>query len=182
VTVVVPADAEQTGPAVRALETVEGAAYLRLGKQADTVPGLNGRFRLGRAELIGEGTDVAIVAMGTVAAEAVRAAELLADEGLGATVAVVSSFNPAPEEDLAGLLETVPLAATLEAHYATGGVGSLVAELVAERGLGARLLRCGVTTMPSGAVGSTAFLHERHGLTAEAVAHRSLAALRPVGG
>ncbi|HEV7459699.1 MAG TPA: transketolase C-terminal domain-containing protein [Solirubrobacteraceae bacterium] len=182
VTVVVPADAAQTRPAVEALEAVPGAVYLRLGKRADAVPGLDGRFRMGRAEMIGDGTDVAIVAIGTVAAEAVRAAELLADEGLDATVAIVSSFNPAPEDDLAALLETVPLAVTVEAHYATGGLGSFVAELVAERGLGARLVRCGVTTMPSGSVGSTAFLQERHGLTAEAVADRSLAALRPVGG
>jgi len=182
VTVVVPADAAQTRPALRALEGVEGPVYLRLGKQADPVPGLDGRFRLGRAELIGEGTDLAVLTVGTVAAEGVRAAELLAEAGLNATVAVVSSFNPAPAGDLAALLEAVPLAVTLEAHYTTGGLGSFVAELIADRGLAVTLVRCGVTGMPSGRVGSQRYLHERHGLTAEAVVERSLAAMRTVKG
>jgi transketolase len=182
VTVVVPADAAQTAPALRALGGVAGPVYLRLGKQADPVPGLDGRFRLGRAELIGEGTDVAVLVMGTVAGEGVRAAELLAVAGLDATVAVVSSFNPAPVGDVVALLETVPLAVTLEAHYATGGLGSFVAELVADRALPVRLIRCGVTGMPSGRVGSQRHLHAEHGLTAEAVAERSLAAIRTVAG
>lgn len=182
VTVVVPADAAQTRPALRALDDVEGPVYLRLGKQADPVPGLHGRFRLGRAELIGEGTDVAILTMGTVAAEGVRAAERLAEVGVNATVAVVSSFNPAPVDDLVALLETVPLAVTLEAHYATGGLGSFVAELMADRGLAGRLVRCGVVGMPSGRVGSQRYLHAQHGLDAESVVERSVAAMRTVNG
>ena len=182
VTVVAPADAGQTRPALRAHGAVDGAVYLRLGKQADPVPGLDGRFRLGRAELIGDGTDVAIVTMGTAAAEGVRAAERLAEAGVAATVAVVSSFNPSPVDDLAALLETVPLAVTLEDHYAIGGLGSLVAEIVADLGLGVRLLRCGVSEMPSGRVGSQGHLRAGHGLDAEAVAARSLAAMRTVSG
>ncbi|MDQ6914639.1 MAG: 1-deoxy-D-xylulose-5-phosphate synthase, partial [Actinomycetota bacterium] len=67
VTVVVPADAEQTAAALRAVEAVERPIYLRLAKHAPPVPGLDGRFRLGRAELIGDGADVAILALGTVA-------------------------------------------------------------------------------------------------------------------
>lgn len=178
VTVVVPADAAQTRPALRALRDVDGPVYLRLGKQADPVPGLGGRFRLGRAELIGEGTDVAILVMGTVAAEGVRAAEQLSREGIDATVAVVSSFNPAPVDDLAALLESVPVAVTLEAHYATGGLGTFAAELVADRGLGVRVVRCGVTAMPSGRVGSQRYMHEQHGLDAQTVVERALAATR----
>jgi transketolase len=178
VAVVVPADAGQTATALRELESLDRPVYLRLAKQSAPVPGLDGRFRLGRAESIGDGADVAIVAVGTMASEAVVAAERLAEAGVGATVAVVSSFNPAPEEDLAALLDSVPLAVTVEAHYAVGGVGSLVAEVVADRGLSARVVRCGVTAMPGGAVGSSQHMRARHGLTAEAVAERALAALR----
>jgi transketolase len=177
ITVVVPADAEQTTAALRAIEEVDGPVYLRLAKQAPPVAGLDGRFRLGRAELIGDGTDVAILAMGTAAGEAVGAARRLADAGVGATVAVVSSFNPAPADDVAGLLENVPVAVTVEAHYASGGLGSMVAEVVADRGLAVRLERCGVTGMPGGSVGGSAYLRERYGITAEALADRALAAL-----
>ncbi|MDQ6915355.1 MAG: 1-deoxy-D-xylulose-5-phosphate synthase, partial [Actinomycetota bacterium] len=165
-----------------AVEAVERPIYLRLAKHAPPVPGLDGRFRLGRAELIGDGADVAILALGTVAGQAVAAARHLADAGVSATVAVVSSFNPAPEEDIAALLERVPVAVTVEAHYAVGGLGSLVAEVVADRGLAVRLVRCGVTGMPGGTVGSSAYLRARHGLSAEAVADRTLAALDPRAG
>jgi transketolase len=176
--IVAPADPAQAANAVRELETLERPFYLRLAKQSDPVPELDGRFRLGRAERIGHGRDCAVVSFGATAAEAVRAAERLAEAGVEATVMVVSSLNPAPEEDLAELIGEVPVVATLEDHYVAGGIGSVVAELVAERGLGARLVRCGVRRMPSGHVGSPEHLRSDHGLTAEAVAEGALAALR----
>jgi transketolase len=122
---------------------------------------------LGRAELLSEGTDVALVAIGSIAHEAVGAAQRLAEVGIGATVVVVSSFNPAPEEDLAEALAQVPLAVAVEAHYRQGGLGSLVAEVIAERGLPCRLVRAGVERMPAGRSGSQAYLEDAHGLSAE---------------
>ena len=82
VTVAVPADGPQARAAANALADLDEAAYLRLGKDSEPVPGLDGRFELGRAELIGEGSDVALVAMGPLAREAVAAAERLADAGV----------------------------------------------------------------------------------------------------
>lgn len=182
VTVVAPADDAQVRAAMTALTDVEGPAYLRLGKDGDPVPGLDGRFELGRAELIGEGTDVALVALGPMARDAVVAAERLAAAGVAATVAVVSSFNPAPAEDLAELLSSVPLAVSAEAHYVVGGLGSFLSELVAERGLGCRVLRCGPSSMPTGITGSRDHLHELYGLSAKAMAQRALNALQLSGG
>ena len=57
---------------------------------------------------------------------------------------IVASVSPAPVDDLAGLLARLPVALTVEAHYRVGGVGSLVAEVIAERDLRCRLVRCGV--------------------------------------
>jgi transketolase len=141
------------------------------------VPGLDGRFRLGRAELIGDGDDLAILACGGMVGEAIAAAELLGAEGVGTTVAVTASLSPAPVEDLAELLGRVPLAIALEAHYTTGGLGSLACEVVAERGLGCRVIRQGVTKVPRGESGSTRYLFERHGLTARAVADAAVSVL-----
>ncbi|HYV17304.1 MAG TPA: transketolase C-terminal domain-containing protein [Conexibacter sp.] len=165
IAVVAPADPQQTRIALPAVQALPGPAYLRLGKESAPVAGLDGRFALGRAERIGEGRDVAIVALGGIAAQAVAAAEVLAADGIEATVAVVSSLNPAPVDDLAELLGDVPLALTAEAHYVNGAVGSLVAEVIAEQRLDCRLVRAGLRATPAGVTGSRPYLDERHGLS-----------------
>jgi transketolase len=175
-TVLAPADDDQARAAVPATCDLRGPAYLRVAKAGPAVPGLDGRFRLGRLEQIGDGADVALVSLGGVAREAVGAAALLERDGVDATVAVVSSFNPSPLEDLKALLARVPLAVSVEAHYVDGGLGTFVAETIAEAGLHCRLVRCGVRTMPTGESGSREYLQELHGLSAAAVARATLQA------
>jgi transketolase len=69
------------------------------------------------------------------------------------------------------------LAVTLEAHYVRGGIGSLVSEIVAEGGLGCRVLRRGMEMMPRGRTGDTAYLYDRYGLSGRHVADSVLSAL-----
>jgi transketolase len=177
-TVVAPADHQQMASAVRATWNLPGPIYYRSGKDDKmVVAGLDGRFRLGHAEVVHEGSDVAIVAMGSVASEAASAAKTLAERGVGARVVVVGSVQPAPVDDLRAALAGIPLVLTVEAHYAAGGVGSLVAEVVAEAGLACRLVRCAVREQPDARVGSQAFLHQRYGLSASALVDTVLARL-----
>lgn len=177
-TIVAPADADQARAALRqAHDLVDGPVYFRLCKTGSAVPGLEGRFRLGRLEQLGSGEDVALIALGEMAATAVRSGELLREQGIESTVAVISSLNPSPNGDLAELLSRVSLAMTIESHYINGGIGSLVAEVIAEHGLGARLIRRGVREMPRGVTGTPAYLYERCGLNAEAIAHAASGAL-----
>jgi len=175
--VLAPADPEQTRAAVMSLGDLDGPAYLRLGKSGESIPGLGGRFRLGRLELIGHGADLAIVTYGSLAREALAAKCVLAREGIETTVAVAASLSPAPRDDLAELLAMVPLVIALESHYAIGGVGSLVAELAAEGGFGCSVLRRGIEHMPRGEAGSPEYLLERHGLDARSVAKAAQLAL-----
>lgn len=167
---ITPADADQARRALRATLELPGPSYFRLCKEGSSVPGLEGRFELGRAAVIAEGEDVALIALGNMASTAVTAAQELSRSGISASVIVVSSFNPSPIEDIAELLDGMPLAVTLEAHYLTGGLGSFVAEVIAERGLGCRLVRAGVAEMPRGATGSPGYLYERVGLSPEQIA------------
>jgi transketolase len=180
ITVIAPADAAQTRTALEASWDIPGPVYYRLGKDDKTiVPGLDGRFAMGRVQVIAEGEDLLLVVMGSVASEAATAARELAEQGISCTVAVVPCLNPAPTDDLAALLARFPLALTVEAHYIVGGVGSLVSEVVAERGLPCRVVRCGVRTAPDGRSGSQNYLHQLHGLSSAAliqVARRELQA------
>lgn len=178
--VLAPADPDQAVAALAATEEVAAPVYVRLGKEAQPVPGLEGRFALGRAEAIGDGEDVAIVALGTMASEAVEAARLLAARGIAATVVVVASVSPPPVKDLVDVLSRVDLALTVEAHYLVGGVGSLVCEVVAEQELGCRVVRRGVERMPRGVTGTQRYLYDVFGLSAAQLADSVIEALAPV--
>jgi len=155
-----------------------GPIYYRLGKDdRTTVPGLDGRFELGRLQMIREGGDLLIVAMGAIASEAVRAAQLLHDRGVSSEVAVAASLSPAPLADLADALHRFPLVLTVEAHYPAGGLGSLVAEVIAEQGISCRLVRCAAGGAPHGVSGSTDYMHRASGLSGDCLAGRVLEAL-----
>ena len=175
--VVAPADPDQARAAVNATGDIRGPIYFRVGKGAQSIPELGGRFSPGRAELVREGGDVAIVALGAAGRIALDAADLLAQSGIGAAVSIVSSFNPSPIEDIANLLDRIPVVITVEVHYLNGGLGSFVAEVIAEHGLGTRLVRSAVREMPRAISGTQQYLLEHYGLTSRMVAESALSSL-----
>jgi transketolase len=178
ITVVAPADYEQAHAAVMATWALPGPVYYRLGKDdKTTVPGLGGRFGLGRLEIIREGADLLIVAMGSIATEAMIAAEALAARGVASTVAIVASVTPAPVQDLAEALARFRLALTVEAHYVVGGVGSLVSEVVAQQGLDCRVVCCGVRSAPAGISGSQGYMYDLCGISSSALVDTALRSL-----
>jgi transketolase len=180
-TIVVPADYMQTRTALRATWDIPGPVYYRLGKdERTTVRGLGGTFEMGRAQTIQEGDDVEVIAMGSVAAEAAAAVDLLAAEGISAGFTVVACVAPSPVDDLTRLLARTPVAITVEAHYAVGGVGSLVSEVIAERGLSTRVVRCAVGARASRRSGSETYLLRSHGLDRQAVAAAAMQAVRMI--
>ncbi|HJZ76187.1 MAG TPA: transketolase C-terminal domain-containing protein [Vicinamibacterales bacterium] len=169
-TLVCPADWRQAAHAIIATSTVPGPVYYRLGKDDHTiVPGLDGRFRLGGVEIVKRGDDLLMLSSGAITVDAAGAARALAVGGIATTLAVVSSFNPSPDDDLARLLARFAVVTTIEAHYVTGGLGSLVAEIVAERGLRCRLVRVGVRDMPRGVSGSQGYLQQLHGISSASI-------------
>lgn len=179
ITVIAPADHEQARAAFLATWDLPGPIYYRLGKDdKTTVPGLGGRFELGRIQLIRDGADLLIIVMGSVANEVASAAAALASQGIACTVAVVACVHPAPVDDLAALVARFPLVLAVEAHYEVGGVGSLVSEVIAEQGLGCRVVRCGVRTLPNGISGSQGYLYGVHGLSSNALVETALRELQ----
>lgn len=180
-TVAAPADPAQAAAAIEATWNLPGPVYLRLGKQGEEISGLGGRFELGRSDVLREGADLALIALGGIAGETLAASETLAAQGLEASVAIVSSLTDGIDEPLVALLERVPLALTVEEGYVNGGLGSSVAELVAERGLACRIIRCGATAAPRGAIGGRPFLNEIAGISAAKLTEAALRAA-PVAG
>jgi transketolase len=177
--VIAPADSAQCRSALLASHEAAGPVYFRLGKDdAYAVPGLDGRFEAGRAHRVRQGRDVLFIAMGASTRQALQAADLLAAQGWESTVLAVSSISPAPVEDIRAALAEFPSAITVEAHYTTGGLGSLVCEVAGDHGIACRIARCGVTGSPAGLQGNQEYLNHLHGFSPERLAETALRNLR----
>jgi transketolase len=179
---IAPADGAQASNAIRATLNLPGPVFYRLGKNDQiVVPGLEGRFELGRLQVIHEGHDLLFISTGAIASEVAIACTLLHKRGVTCTSAVVASMNPPPVDDLVNLLKRFHIVFTVETHYITGGLGSLVSEVIAEHGLACRVIRCGIKKKPSGITGSQLYLQDLHGLSAKALAKTVLHSLRGGG-
>jgi transketolase len=176
--VLAPADALQMRNILGATWDRPGPAYFRLGRNDDMrMPGLEGAFAWNKVSVCRDGADVVILATSTISTNVARAAELLDEAGVSCRLAVVAQINPVPQEDLLSVLRGFRLAVTVENHVVDGGLGSFVAEVLAEAGLPCRLLRCGFRLSLDGVSGSTAYLNARHGLAPESLAATIIQAL-----
>jgi transketolase len=177
-TVLAPADHRQTRTALEKSWNLPGPVYYRLGKNDKTVvPGLDGRFGMGGAELVRDGSDILMVTAGSISAEVVGAAEILSSQNIHCAVLVAASLNPAPLAELAERLGRYRVAMTVEAHYVAGGLGSCVAEVIAEHELPCRLVRCGVRRTPDALTGRLDYLNHQHGISREALVETAQMAL-----
>ncbi len=178
-TIVIPADSEQAAAALRATSGHAGPVYYSLGKDDRlAAPGLNGRFELGKVQVLREGADTVLVTMGSISHEVVAAAEGLAKKGIQATVVVVSNFNPDPDEDLARILRSFDTAFSVEAQTLSGGLGAFVAGVIACRGLLCRLTMAGVRISPDGTSGVQPERWRKYGLDRESIIRTVFSHLR----
>lgn len=178
ITLITPADYLQASSALQKTWDLPAPVYYRLGKNDQyQVPGLNGRFEVGEYQMVQQGKDLLFISLGSIAEQVCRCIELLEAKGIKAAHVIVSCLNPSPEAELIRLMASFPLVITVEAHYVSGGIGSFVSELIAEKQPGCRLVRCGISGRVSGKVGSQAFLYQLYHLSADALAEKALRAL-----
>jgi len=172
---IAPADYSQTLSAVKATWDLPGPVYYRIGKDdRRKVPGLDGHFELGKPDVLGDGADLLLLSTGAVSVEAAGAVQKLAAKGVRSTLAIVSTLNPPPGADLLALLGDFPVAITVEAHRVSGGLGSLVCEVIAENRLRCQAVRVGVSGPPTAVTGSEAYLLRRHGLDRDSLTTTAL--------
>jgi transketolase len=176
-TVLAPADGAQAVTALLASWDLPGPVYYRIGKDdRRSLPELKGRFRLGHLEILRHGTDAAVLATGAIATEAATACSQLEAMGISCTFAMAACLAPAPRDEIASLVDSVPLVLTVETHYVVGGLGSLVAEVIAEAGVGCRLIRAGVDAVPDRYSGGQPYMERRFRLDATSLVNRVLEA------
>lgn len=166
-TVIVPADPWEAEQAIRAAAATEGPMFIRISRMP--VPALirDGRqFEIGKAECLRDGSDMTIIANGTMVHRAVIAADLLASHGIDARVLNMATVAPLDEAAIVAAAEIGPIV-TVEEHVVRGGLGGAVAEIVATRHpVGMRILGF-PGFLPTGSV---EWLMEQYGLTADGIA------------
>jgi transketolase len=170
--IVEPADAVCLEAVVRIALERRGCTYLRLQrKAAPTLYPAGETFALGEAKLLRDGGDVLLIALGALmVGEAMKAAAALAAEGIQAAVLDSWSLAPLDRGRILELASATRRVVTCENHRVTGGLGSAVAELLAEAGVPARLSRIGVGADEFGEVGTQDWLAERFRLTSPHIA------------
>jgi transketolase len=131
--VVVPADGNQTYQAVKAIAVYQGPVYLRLGrpKIPQVIPS-SAIFELGKSQLLKDGEDLIIIATGIMVAKALEAASTLENEGIKAAVLNVHTIKPLDREGVLGMARKTGAVVTAEEHSVIGGLGSAIAEFLAE--------------------------------------------------
>ena len=126
-TVICPADASETRKAVFAAAEMEGPVYIRLARLATPVFEEDYPFEIGKANVLREGADVAVFATGLMVSEALKAADLLAAQGVSAAVINVHTVKPIDSECVTEWARKCGRVVTVEEHSVIGGLGDAVA-------------------------------------------------------
>ena len=144
-TIINPSDDIEAKAAVKAAYEMEGPVYLRFGRLA--VPVINDRedykFEIGKGVVLKEGTDLTLIATGLEVAESLAAAEKLEADGISVEVINMHTIKPLDVDLVVRSAAKTGKVVTVEEHSIIGGLGSAVAEVLAEK-QPAKLLRIGV--------------------------------------
>lgn len=132
-TVINPCDYNQTKAATMALADHHGPAYLRFGRPSWPVFMPEGKFEIGKAIVMSEGTDVTIIATGHLMWKAVEAAKELAAEGISVDLINIHTIKPLDEEAILKSAKKTGAVVTCEEHNFLGGLGESVAGLLARK-------------------------------------------------
>lgn len=172
-----PADDTEAKAMIKAAVDYQGPVYIRLGRMA--CPIFNDpatyKFEMGKGVQLKEGTDVTIVATGLMVYEAIVAAEKLAAEGISAAVVNIHTIKPIDAEIIAKNAAATGAVVTAEEHSIIGGLGSAVAEVLAER-CPVPMVRLGVND-EFGHSGPAGDLLKEFGLTADNIVAKAKEAI-----
>ena len=171
--VVVPGDAVSTKAIVKAISRIPGPFYVRLPRASTPVVYEAGfDYAFGKANVIREGSDVAIVACGIMVPEALKAAESLKAKGVSAAVVDLHTVKPIDSETLTKVARSCGRVVTAEEHNIIGGMGSAVAEVLGEQ-YPTPMKRVGVMDT-FGESGEAGELLKKYGLTAANIEQAAL--------
>ena len=132
--VFVPCDQYQAKAIVKAVADIAGPCYVRLGRGAvEDVYDENYKFELGKGKVLREGQKIALVATGMMVQEALKAADILAEDDISVTVVDMPCIKPIDEELIEKIAKSHEIIITSEEHNVYGGLGSAVSEVTSKK-------------------------------------------------
>ncbi len=168
-TIYEPVDSAQLKKIFPQIVAAPGPVYIRLlRRNAVEIFNDSQEFTLGKGTMIKEGSDVTILCSGIMAAESIKAAEMLKNDGIDAEIINIHTIKPLDVQMVAKSAKKTGAVVTAENHSVIGGLGSTVSEALSET-YPVPVRRVGINDH-FGEVGLTDFLMEKYGLTAEHIA------------
>lgn len=174
--IIVPCDGAQTREAIIASLNMPGPFYVRLGRPKIATIENKGEFKLGKAQVLIEGNDVAIIACGIMVQEALNAAAGLLKRGIKARVINLHSIKPIDQEAILNAAKQTRGIVVCEEHAVIGGLASSVDEVVAEN-YPTKVLRLGIRNR-YGQSGEPAELLKEYNLTSSDI-EKAVSAIIP---
>ena len=175
--VIVPADAPSTKSIIKAIATIPGPFYVRLTRSATPIVYEGGfEYKFGQANILQEGSDVAVFACGIMVPEAMKAAESLKAKKVSAAVIDLHTVKPIDSDTIQKFAQKCGKVVTAEEHNILGGLGSAVAEVLGER-RPTLMKRVGVMDT-FGESGDPRELLKKYGLTATDIEQAALDLVR----
>ncbi len=172
-TLIAPADANEMKRMMPLTVDYKGPIYIRLGKGGDPIVSRDDLpAQIGKAIVMSEGEDALFITTGITLKVALQAAEKLKTEGINVSILHLPSIKPLDVETLLAHIQKVPVILTIEEHSIIGGLGSAIAELIAENDFNSikRFKRIGLPDVFPEKYGSQASLMEYYRITPDAVA------------
>ena len=172
-TVICPADYEQTRQATLAIADIQGPVYLRFGRpKLPVFYKDNAPFEIGKAQKLMVGDDITIIATGYMVWEAIQAGLILRDQGIHADIINMHTIKPLDSKAIIESATRTGLVVTAEEHQRWGGLGGSVAQVLAEH----HPTQMSMVAVDDrfGESGTPKQLMEKYGLTADVIVARSL--------
>ena len=169
-TVIVPADSIETAKAVAACVDLPGPVYIRIGRGFEPTAYEDEKYdyQIGKSVLMRDGRDITVICCGVAVNAAVTVSRQIESEGLSVRVVNMHTIKPIDREAVVKAAKETRFIITAEEHNIIGGLGSAVAEVLAEEGSGVKLKRLGVPDEYS-EIGYPEALYSRYNLDADSM-------------
>ena len=178
-TIVAPCDAEEMKRLMPQTVDYDGPMYIRLAKGGDPIVSRpENPFEIGRAIYMCEGDDALIVTTGITLKEGLQAVNMLKQEGQSAGVLHMHTIKPLDTAMLLKRAEKVKVVVTVEEHYECGGLGSAVAEVLAEADFSVRFKRLAIPAVYPNLYGSQDLQMEHYGIMASGIASKVMSLIK----
>ncbi len=171
-TIFSPCDYNEAKKAVFEAAKINGPVYVRLGRpNVEVITKESDEFTPGKANVIKEGNDIAIIATGHIVQESLHAAQALKEQGIDAAVINMHTIKPLDKDIILKYALKCKAVVTAEEHSIIGGLGSAVAEVLAENNTNTKFLRIGINDK-FGKSGNPAELFEEYGISSVCIAKK----------